>query len=86
MQGYYRQRLGLPLNEVHGVAVAVGVTVGVTVLVGVLLGDGPVPVAVHAGNLKEEIQVLQLKPPLVLRYSVVYQKVQSSAGSMRIDV
>src|SRR5207244_1461047 len=33
------------------------------------------------GNLKLEIQVLQLKVPLDFRYSVVYQNVQSSTGS-----
>lgn len=33
------------------------------------------------GNLKEAIRVLQLKAPVLLRYSLVYQKVQSSTGS-----
>lgn len=32
-------------------------------------------------NLKFAIRVLQLKVPLAFRYSVVYQKVQSSTGS-----
>ena len=33
------------------------------------------------GNLKLAIQVLQLNVPLDFRYSLVYQKVQSSTGS-----
>ena len=33
------------------------------------------------GNLKFAIRVLQLKVPLVLMYSCVYQNVQSSTGS-----
>ena len=33
------------------------------------------------GNLKLPILVLQLNVPLALRYSFVYQNVQSSAGS-----
>ena len=33
------------------------------------------------GNLKEPMRVLQLKLPVVFRYSFVYQNVQSSAGS-----
>jgi hypothetical protein len=36
----------------------------------------------HEGNLKEAMRVLQLNVPLAFRYSVVYQKVQSSTGSM----
>src|SRR5579862_4591644 len=35
----------------------------------------------HPGNLKFAMRVFQLKVPLVLMYSCVYQKVQSSAGS-----
>jgi hypothetical protein len=35
----------------------------------------------QAGILKLAILVLQFQVPLALRYSVVYQKVQSSAGS-----
>jgi len=34
------------------------------------------------GNLKEPIRVLQLKVPSAFRYSVVYQKVQLSTGSI----
>jgi len=33
-------------------------------------------------NLNDPILVCQLKLPLLVRYSFVYQKVQSSAGSM----
>ena len=36
------------------------------------------------GNLKDAMRVLQLKVPLLFRYSVVYQKVQSSTGSTAI--
>jgi hypothetical protein len=33
------------------------------------------------GNLNDAMRVLQLKLPLAFKYSVVYQKVQSSTGS-----
>ena len=33
------------------------------------------------GNLNDAIRVLQLNVPLAFKYSVVYQKVQSSTGS-----
>jgi len=33
-------------------------------------------------NLNDPIRVCQLKLPLAAKYSLVYQKVQSSAGSM----
>jgi hypothetical protein len=35
-------------------------------------------------NLKDPMRVFQLNEPLVVRYSLVYQKVQSSTGSMLI--
>ena len=35
-------------------------------------------------NLKDPKKVLQLKLPFACKYSFVYQKVQSSAGSMRM--
>ena len=35
----------------------------------------------HVGNLKDPMRVLQLKLPVAFKYSVVYQNVQSSAGS-----
>lgn len=38
-------------------------------------------VPAHPGNLKFAMRVLQLKVPLLLMYSCVYQKVQSSTGS-----
>src|SRR5262249_30027513 len=38
------------------------------------------------GNLNEAIAVLQLKEPLTASYWLVYQNVQSSAGSMRMAV
>jgi hypothetical protein len=52
------------------VAVAVGVGVGVG--------------APQLGNLNEPMRVFQLNDPLAGRYSVVYQKVQSSLGSTDI--
>ena len=33
------------------------------------------------GNLNDAIRVLQLNEPLAFKYSLVYQKVQSSTGS-----
>jgi hypothetical protein len=36
---------------------------------------------VQLGSVKELMRVLQLKLPDAFRYSVVYQKVQSSTGS-----
>ena len=49
-------------------------------------GDAPivksgVGVPPQPGNLKLAMRVFQLKLPVVLLYSCVYQKVQSSAGS-----
>ena len=41
-------------------------------------------VYLQPGNLKETICVLQLKLPVEAIYSVVYQKVQSSTGSITI--
>ena len=35
----------------------------------------------QVGNLNDAMRVLQLKLPVYFRYSVVYQKVQSSIGS-----
>ena len=40
--------------------------------------DGPL---VQLGNLNDARRVCQLKLPFVVRYSPVYQKVQSSEGS-----
>src|SRR2546429_7670629 len=37
-------------------------------------------------NLKDPTRVFQLNEPLVVRYSFVYQKVQSSAGSTLIPL
>ena len=44
-------------------------------------GVGGVP---QEANLKDPKKVLQLKLPFAGKYSLVYQKVQSSAGSMRM--
>ena len=40
----------------------------------------------HESNLNEPNAVAQLKLPVEMRYSFVYQNVQSSLGSMRIAV
>ena len=61
---------------VGGTGVGVLVGIGTGVLVGV--GCGP---AAHPGNLNEPMRVTQGAPPVLARYSVVNQKVQSSAGS-----
>src|SRR5437868_4144795 len=45
-----------------------------------LIEKSLVAVAPQPGNLNEPMRVRQLKVPFVLRYSVVYQKVQSSVG------
>ncbi len=37
-------------------------------------------------NLKDPMNVLQLNEPLAERYSLAYQNVQSSFGSMRMAV
>ena len=47
-----------------------------------LIEKSLVVVEPQPGNLKEAIRVLQLKAPVLLRYSLVYQKVQSSTGSI----
>src|SRR5438270_1210785 len=59
---------------------AVGPEVGLTpVTVGGLLGG-------QFANLKVPTRVCQLKVPFAARYSLVYQKVQSSAGSTNIEL
>ena len=45
------------------------------------VGTGALP---QPGNLNEPMRVLQLKLPVVFRYSFVYQNVQSSTGSIVI--
>lgn len=49
-------------------------------------GDGTTPTRTYAQpvNLKLAIRVAQLKLPVAGRYSLVYQKVQSSTGSICI--
>ena len=46
-------------------------------------GGGPPP---HEGKRKEPTRVRQGAEPVVERYSFVYQKVQSSAGSTLIEL
>lgn len=46
-------------------------------------GDAAVP---HPVNLNEPTRVLQLNAPSAFRYSLIYQKVQSSDGSMRKEL
>jgi hypothetical protein len=71
---------GMAVGVGTGVFVGVGPGVGVLVGgdVGVGVGEGPPQLA----NLNEPIRVFQLKLPLDGMYSLVYQKVQPSAGSM----
>ena len=66
-------KLTRPLVERFAEVVAVGKAVAVLVPSG---GTGP-----HGANLKEAMRVLQLNVPFAFKYSVVYQKVQSSTGS-----
>jgi hypothetical protein len=55
-------------------------------VVGVALIEKSFPaVTPQDGNLNDAIRVFQLKVPLAGMYSVAYQKVQSSTGSMDID-
>jgi hypothetical protein len=61
-----------------GVGVGVGVGDGLGVGLGVGVGVGA---ATQVGNLKLPIRVLELIWEPLLKYSWVYQKVQSSTGS-----
>src|SRR5438876_390190 len=73
------------------VAVALGWNAVPVIVTGVPPDEGPfagtIPVTVGGGrlvqfaNLKVPTRVCQLKVPLAVRYSVVYQNVQSSVGS-----
>ena len=81
-----RVMVGVRVTLGVGVLVRVGVTVGVAVIVRVLVmvkeAVGlPVGSGAQDGNLNDAMRVLQLKLPLAWRYSVAYQKVQSSTGS-----
>src|SRR5437588_6559590 len=58
----------------------VGVGVGVGLPPGVGVGVGP---AEHVENLNEPMRVIQLRPGAA-KYMFVYQKVQSSVGSIVI--
>src|SRR5439155_24080623 len=65
-------------------------------ITGVPPDDGPfagaIPVTVGGGklaqfaNLNVPTRVCQLNVPLAVRYSVVYQKVQSSTGSIAMEL
>ena len=48
------------------------------------VADKEEPGVLQDVNLKDPMRVFQLNEPLVVRYSFVYQKVQSSAGSTLI--
>ena len=65
------------------VAVNVGVDDGVPVNVAVAVGVAPV---VQLGNLKAPTLSRQSAVLVVGRYSLIYQNVQSSVGSIFIDV
>ena len=73
------------LNPPEGVTVTANVVeLGLTTrfLGGVaLIVKSPTPESQDA-NLTEPMRVLQLKDPFACKYSLVYQKVQSSAGSI----
>ena len=79
------ERLTVPEYPYNAVAVMVDVAVPTCTIV---KGDGFAAIekfgGVQVGNLKEPNALCQLKPPFETRYSFVYQKVQSSTGSMRI--
>ncbi len=49
-----------------------------------IVKSGDVDVEPHDVSLNDPNQVLQLKEPSAARYSLVYQKVQSSTGSIRM--
>ena len=48
-----------------------------------VVADGE-PGGPHDVNFRDAMRVFQLNEPFVVRYSLVYQKVQSSTGSMLI--
>src|SRR5205823_13325592 len=78
------------------VAVAPGWNAVPVMITGVPPDDGPfagaIPVTVGGGklaqfaNLNVPTRVCQLNVPLAVRYSVVYQKVQSSTGSIAMEL
>ena len=87
--------VGVRVNVHDGVTVGVAVTVAVNVdvfvgvHVGVCVGVGDyVAVAVtvgvgrHDGKTNDATRVCQLKMPLLVRYWLKYQNLQSSTGSM----
>lgn len=82
-------KVTLPLNPFNGVTVMVLVPVlpcATVTLVGFALrlkSGVPPP---QPGKLNAPIAVLQLNPPVVFSYSSVNQKVQSSVGSIVIEV
>jgi hypothetical protein len=80
--------VGVP-EPPEGVTVAVNVTEAPKVEVAGN-ADSPVVVAVRADpqpvNLNDPTRVLQLNAPSDFRYSLIYQKVQSSDGSMRKEL
>jgi hypothetical protein len=61
---------------------SVAPAVPIAVAAFVVADVGAPPLAPHEENLNEPILVCQFQFPLLVRYSVVYQKVQSSAGSI----
>ena len=75
--------MGVIVGVIVGVEVLVTVGVMVDVLEGVIVGVGVEVEFVQEGNLKEPIRVRQAEP-VVCWYSVVYQNVQSSTGSIVI--
>jgi len=81
--------VGVP-EPVAGFTVAVNVTAwpkadGFSEEVNVV-ADEEEPVGPQDVNLNDPMRVFQLKEPLVVRYSFVYQKVQSSPGSTLLSL
>ena len=80
-----------PVSVIAGVGEPVVVTVNVPGLPTVKVALFALVIAgaasgTHDGNLNVPIRVCQLNEPFVVRYSVVYQKVQSSTGSTTIEL
>src|SRR5207253_3333272 len=75
--------MALPPSEAGGLKLTVAwafPAVAVT-FVGALGAVGVGSGVLQPASLKETMRVLQLKVPFAFKYSVVYQKVQSSTGS-----
>jgi hypothetical protein len=70
-----------PVRVVLTVEVPLWLGVTLTLAGLALMEKSFVVVEPHPGNVKDAMRVLQLNEPLLFRYSLVNQKVQSSTGS-----